>query len=62
MTVRCGDLVRFVCDGCGQLAGAAEYEDQALRNARLVAKTDGWKWEHPGWGLVCDGCQKSRGQ
>jgi len=47
----------FYCDSCGMVASKSRSEGEALKFARETAKAQGWKWEHPGWGLKCPNCQ-----
>jgi len=49
---------KFSCDTCGQVAGQNPYEDEALAQAREVAKAEGWRWNHPGWRLTCPKCKR----
>ena len=48
-----GQMHQFVCDGCGQVAGQDYYEGEAREMAHKVAKAQGWKVSHPGWGFRC---------
>lgn len=48
--------VAFVCDDCKREAGSNPDEREALLAARRVARRDGWKWNHPHWGLLCPEC------
>jgi len=57
MKVREGEKVVFKCDFCGEIAGEALYEDEALRLAREKVRREGWEWFHPGWGLKCPECE-----
>jgi len=54
-----GDCVHtFHCNECGAIAGSSHDEQQALKDARAKADLGGWKWFHPGWGLLCPNCQR----
>lgn len=49
--------VAFVCDNCKKVAGKDDYEEEALSQARNVARNQDWEWKHPGWQLYCDRCK-----
>lgn len=51
---------KFVCDGCGLVAGAAPMESIALQMARNTANVQGWQWSHPHWGLRCPSCRSTQ--
>lgn len=57
MKYRNGKYVMFACDKCERSAGADPDESKALASTRALAKAEGWKFVHPGWGLLCPNCK-----